>query len=253
MRNRSNRLAVLAESIKAAHADICSNAEHTAKRAVEAGEWLAEAKNDDGIPRGGWDRWVEDVAGVPNSTARHYIKLFRATTEQALTLADIAHSGQIGALKGVAEEIRRREEAEPEDDDVPAVVWSADEVTRRTLAEQGQCVVANMRESGDAALIAWAEAHNLFVRIDRKTEWGNPFEMPDDGDRAQVVGKFSKFYLPYKDGLLSRMSALRGKVLGCWCHPDECHGHLIADVVNREANGEGSAEQIADSIAEVDG
>jgi hypothetical protein len=110
-----------------------------------------------------------------------------------------------------------------------------------------------MHDGCDVALLMWAQSNDRFVRIDRRTEWGNPFEMPDDGDRAEVVGKFSKFYLPYKVGLLARIPTLRGKVLGCWCHPAECHGHIIAEIVNRQADGEGTAEQLADQLAEVDG
>lgn len=138
--------------------------------------------------------------------------------------------------------------------------WTPDQLDRKARAEAGECVVANIHEDKDGrrvddALLAWAEANDRFVRIDRKTEWGNPFEMPDDGERAEVVGKFAKFYLPHKDGLLARINEIagRGKVLGCWCHPEECHGHIIAEVANRVATGEGRAEDIADLVSEYDG
>lgn len=244
----SNRLAVLAADIRSAHEDICRASQEAADRAVDAGRWLAEAKADASIPRGGWERWIETQAGVPLSSARHYIRLFRAVSKQTLTLAEIAEIGQIAALKAASAEADRREPVEAVE-----LVWTPEQTERRLAAEGGQCVVANMHEGIDEALLQWAEAGARFVRIDRRTEWGNPFEMPDDGERAEVVGKFSKFYLPYKDGLLSRMPTLRGKVLGCWCHPEECHGHTIAEVVNRVAAGEGTAEEIADAMAECDG
>lgn len=241
----SNRLVVLAADIHAAHEDFCRSHKYSAERAVDAGRFLAEAKGDESIPRGGWERWVEQQAGVPHDTAKHYINLFRAVQEQRLTLTDIAKAGQIGALNAAD---KRREQASAE-----AAIWTDEQVERKEWAEQGLCVVANMHEGTDAALIAWAEADDRFVRIDRRTDWGNPFEMPDDGDRAEVVGKFSKFYLPYKDGLLARIPTLRGKVLGCWCHPEECHGHMIAEIVNRESVGGGSAAALADYFAELDG
>ena len=137
--------------------------------------------------------------------------------------------------------------------------WTADQLDRKAATEAGECVVSNMHndETGDRkideALINWAEAENRFVRIDRKTEWGNPFEIPGDGNRADVVAKFTKFYLPHKPGLLTKIPTLRGKVLGCWCHPQECHGHVIADVVNDEAFlKETTAQDIADEIAATD-
>jgi len=136
--------------------------------------------------------------------------------------------------------------------------WTADQLDRKAAAEDGECVVSNMRNDAsgdrkiDEALINWAEAEGRFVRIDRKTEWGNPFEIPDDGTRAEVVAKFTKYYLPHKPGLLTKIPSLRGEVLGCWCHPEECHGHVIADVVNDEAFCVGTAQDIADEIAATD-
>ena len=240
-----NRLAVLAADIRTADDEVCRSVKSSAERAVDAGRALAEAKASDDIPRGGWERWVEQEAGVPWSTAKHYIQLFCAIEEQRLTLANIAEAGQTGALR--AADGKRREPT------VTADIWTPEQRERRAAVEAGRCVVANMHDGCDSALLAWANAEELFVRIDRKTEWGNPFEMPDDGERAEVVSKFSKFYLPHKDGLLAGIPSLRGKVLGCWCHPEECHGHVIAEIVNRQADGEGTAEQIADQLAQVDG
>jgi hypothetical protein len=67
--------------------------------------------------------------------------------------------------------------------------WTQDQLDRKARAEAGECVVANMRQRTngrreDEALLAWVEASDRFERIeriDRKTEWGNPFEMPGDG------------------------------------------------------------------------
>jgi len=240
----SNRLAVLAADIRAAHDDICQSHKYSAERAVDAGRALFEAKADESIPRGGWERWVEKEVGLSHETAKRYLQLFIAVSDERVSIPDIAEAGQLGALKAA----RVSEDSPP-----PPGPLSADELDRQEQAEAGRCVVANMHDGCDVALLMWAQSSDRFVRIDRRSEWGNPFEMPDDGERAEVVGKFSKFYLPYKDGLLTRMSSLRGKVLGCWCHPEECHGHVIAEIVNREADGEGTAEQLADQIAEVDG
>ena len=257
---QSNRLTSLAADIRTAHKEVARSSKLLAERAVDAGRLLAEAKASEDIPRGGWERWVEKVAGVPYRTAQHYIQLFVAVEDGSATLQDIAEAGQKGALKAAGED-EADNEAEPDDnpegeqDGEPsgALIWTEDQLERRVEAVAGTCVVANMRDGTDEALIAWAKENDLFVRIDRKTEWGNPFEMPDDGSREEVIGKYSKFYLPHKDGLLGRIPSLRGKVLGCWCHPAECHGDIIAEIVDREADGEGSAEDIAEQIAEVDG
>jgi N6-adenosine-specific RNA methylase IME4 len=101
----SNRLAVLAADIRQAHEDVGRASKQSAERAVDAGRWLAEAKDDESIPRGGWARWAEEEAGVPYSTAQRYIQLYNAVSEQSLTVEDVAEAGQKGALKEVARKI----------------------------------------------------------------------------------------------------------------------------------------------------
>jgi hypothetical protein len=104
----SNRLPILAAAIRAAQADVQRASKLSAEHAVDTGRLLAEAKADEGIPRGGWKQWVEQIAGVPQRTANHYIQLYVAVSEQRLTLGDIAEVGQVAALKAVRASRRRR-------------------------------------------------------------------------------------------------------------------------------------------------
>lgn len=115
-----------------------------------------------------------------------------------------------------------RMEREPQ---VASAVWSQDESLMRACAEAGETVVASFREH--ANLIAWAESEGLFVRIDRRSDWGNPFEMPQDGNRETVIENYRDHYLPHKPSLIERVGELRGKVLGCWCAPAPCHGDAL--------------------------
>jgi hypothetical protein len=57
----------------------------------------------------------------------------------------------------------------------PPARWSADELARRALLERGAAVAVNLRRHG--YLIACAKERGLFVRVDRATPWGNPFEL----------------------------------------------------------------------------
>jgi hypothetical protein len=34
--------------------------------------------------------------------------------------------------------------------------------------------------------------------------------------------------------LMARLGELRGKVLGCWCHPKACHGDVLARLADDE-------------------
>lgn len=112
----------------------------------------------------------------------------------------------------------------------PTDDFTDDERTLHKRLTAGETVVVSLRHH--QRLIAWAETRGLYERIDRRTPWGNPFEMPGDGTRGQVIAHYDKHYLPYKRSLRDRLHELKGKALGCWCAPEACHG----DVLKREAD-----------------
>jgi hypothetical protein len=70
------------------------------------------------------------------------------------------------------------------------------------------------------------------VRIDRRSKWGNPFRIPQDGDRDQVIAKFRDYLLGEPD-LLASLDQLRGKTLGCWCKPLACHGDVLVELLEQ--------------------
>ena len=109
----------------------------------------------------------------------------------------------------------------------PEYEWTEDELKRKAIVESGGTVVANMHQDTDRALLLWARKTDRFVRIDRNTEWGNPFEMGKDGDRDTVCDSYEIFF-PRKFSLHNRLDELKGKVLGCWCYPARCHGMYLA-------------------------
>lgn len=87
--------------------------------------------------------------------------------------------------------------------------------------ESGRTIVVNQKT--DLATIRYAELKGLYVRADRFSDWGNPFEMDKDGDRDTVCDNYEQHYLPFKKSLLSQIHRLKGKALGCWCAPLRCH------------------------------
>lgn len=72
------------------------------------------------------------------------------------------------------------------------------------------------------------------VYVGRPTKWGNPFILGADGNRADVVRKYAE-WLPTQAGLMASLGELRGKVLGCYCAPDDCHADVLARLANRSA------------------
>jgi predicted transcriptional regulator len=109
--------------------------------------------------------------------------------------------------------------------------WSDEERQLLKRHQAGETIVANLHRHVD--LIRWAEAVGVYERVDRKSKWGNPFEIPADGNRDKVITNYRDHYLPHKPSLTSRIDTLKGRVLGCWCHPEACHGDVLASEADR--------------------
>lgn len=108
----------------------------------------------------------------------------------------------------------------------PYAGWSDEEKELRKKWDNGETIVINMDTHKN--LVRYASDLQVYVRIDRGTAWGNPFLTPQDGTRDEVCDWYAVHYLPYKKSLLDRVSTLKGKILGCHCYPERCHGdHLI--------------------------
>jgi len=87
-----------------------------------------------------------------------------------------------------------------------------------------------------SALVVHCKRARFDVYIGRPGPWGNPF--------SWKPGTLARFLVP-KEECLARYEAwlrsqpelvakarreLRGKVLGCWCAPNPCHGDILARV-----------------------
>lgn len=78
------------------------------------------------------------------------------------------------------------------------------------------------------------------VLIDRRSKWGNPYKLPGadtpDSRKALLDLEYRPWLLHQAD-LLRDLGELRGKVLGCWCAPRPCHGHVLARYANVDPDG----------------
>ncbi|MGA2493333.1 MAG: DUF3102 domain-containing protein [Roseiarcus sp.] len=91
----SNRLPVLAEQIKEAHAGVFDAAKTAADCAIEAGRALIEAKML--VAHGGWAPWLIANVGFSERTARRYMQIAQSGLETA-TVADLGIRGAAEAL-----------------------------------------------------------------------------------------------------------------------------------------------------------
>ena len=70
------------------------------------------------------------------------------------------------------------------------------------------------------------------VYIGRPSRWGNPFTIGKDGTREEVIKKYKK-WIRKKPYLLESLCELKGKVLGCWCSPQACHGDVLVELIKK--------------------
>lgn len=64
--------------------------------------------------------------------------------------------------------------------------------------------------------------------------WANPFKIGKDGTREEVLEKYEEYIrdkLDSDDRLVKKLLKLEGKVLGCWCYPEKCHGNVLIKLI----------------------
>lgn len=93
-------------------------------------------------------------------------------------------------------------------------------------------------------------AHNKKEKFDiyigRPSGFGNPFTISNNRTRLGVVQRYYDWvmdekliYLIDEKGnkysnfwVRENLHTLKGKILGCWCAPQLCHGHVLAELAN---------------------
>lgn len=61
---------------------------------------------------------------------------------------------------------------------------------------------------------------------EKDSPWCNPYKIGKDGDRQEVLNKYRK----YISG--RSLDEIRGKTLGCWCKPEDCHGDILLELLS---------------------
>ena len=176
------------------------------------------------------DPWATDQMPTERQ-ARELTPIAKESPEEAAELwVDVVEEARQTGQDVTAEKVRAWVQERKE----PPASWSDDELRLKEILEDGRTVVVSMAKDGHPNLVAWAKDRGLFTRIDRASEWGNPFEVGKDGNREAVVENYDLYYLPHKPSLLAKLDELRGKALGCWCAPKSCHGNVLVKAVHSE-------------------
>jgi hypothetical protein len=66
----------------------------------------------------------------------------------------------------------------------------------------------------------------------RPSKWGNPFAIGRDGNREEVIEKYKNWFQTQPD-LIAALPELKGKILACWCKPQNCHCDFLLEQANK--------------------
>lgn len=77
--------------------------------------------------------------------------------------------------------------------------------------------------------------------IDRSSRFGNPYP-EDEYGREECIRKYRLWFasrIGEDEQFRQAVERLRGKTLGCWCKPLDCHGDVILEYLERTAEEQG--------------
>lgn len=87
--------------------------------------------------------------------------------------------------------------------------------------------------------------YDVYVGRGRGSAWGNPFTHIADkrtlarfvvGSREEAIAAYREWIVQQPE-LMARLPELKGKILGCWCHPLACHGDVLAALADALPQG----------------
>ena len=64
----------------------------------------------------------------------------------------------------------------------------------------------------------------------------NPFKIDKNNTREEVLIKYKNYLeelLENNDEMIEELLQLKGKNLGCWCHPESCHADILLKCINK--------------------
>ena len=110
--------------------------------------------------------------------------------------------------------------------------------------------------SGERVVHCKRDPYDVYIGRGRECLYGNPWEVGPDGTREEVIERYEawlrhgdSFGHPMateerRQAILGSLDKLRGKVLGCFCFPEKCHGSvLIALLTEQEQASQQKAAQ----------
>jgi hypothetical protein len=79
----------------------------------------------------------------------------------------------------------------------------------------------------------------------RGSVFSNPFKIGADGSRGEVIASYKAYLdkrLLLEPRLQEELQLLKGKRLGCWCWPQQCHGDVLVEMLEGPLIAESPAQ-----------
>jgi hypothetical protein len=70
----------------------------------------------------------------------------------------------------------------------------------------------------------------------RDNVFANPFKISKTISREEVIDKYKQYIeqrLENEPLLVKELLKLKNKTLGCWCAPEQCHGHVLLELIEK--------------------
>jgi len=84
-----------------------------------------------------------------------------------------------------------------------------------------------------ATTVVHCKPQQFDIYVGRPSRWSNPFQIGREGTRDEVIAKYEE-WIKTQPRLMAALPTLQGKVLGCWCKPQPCHGDVLATLADAE-------------------
>lgn len=95
-----------------------------------------------------------------------------------------------------------------------------------------------MSPTGKKTKVVHCKREPYDVYVARPSKWGNPFSHKEGttakfktASREEAIQKYVE-WISEQEHLLADLHELKGKILGCWCKPHDCHGDVLAELAD---------------------